>query len=118
MGKRGLLLTTAFMICSQLHAASTLPCISREKADVMEREQVIWNGRVAPMGTMCQEFLLKVYGGRTNQGMSATQVVCSMAFHPDEWAEAPLIRIARGEYRSLSSYMDSDSMSASHQDVG
>ena len=118
MGKRGMLLTSAFMICSQLHATSTLPCISREKADVMEREQVIWNGRVAPMGTMCQEFLLKVYGGRTYQGMSATQVVCSMAFHPDEWAEAPLIRIARGEYRSLSSYMDSDSMSASLQDVG
>lgn len=102
-GKRATLLCLALMICPQIQAESPLPCISREKADVMEREQVVWNGRVAPMGTMCQEFLLKVYGKRTYQGMSATQVVCSMVLHPDKWSGAPLIRVGRGEYRTLSS---------------
>ena len=117
MGKRGLLLTTAFMICSQLHATSTLPCISREKADVMEREQVIWNGRVAPMGTMCQEFLLKVYGRRTYHGLTATQVVCSMTLRPEEWSAQPLIKVGRGEYRSFASFVDYSSMPPRLKDV-
>ncbi len=95
---------------ASVQAAQSLPSIGSDKAAVMEREQVVWNGRVAPMGTMCQEFLLKVYGKRTYHGLSATQVVCSMALRPAEWAGQPLIRVRRGEYRTLASFIDYSSM--------
>ncbi|MGN0233108.1 MAG: cytochrome c biogenesis protein CcsA [Bacteroidaceae bacterium] len=115
--KRMMLVVMTIMTCLQTQAKPELPCINREKADIMEREQVVWNGRVAPMGTMCQEFLLKVYGKRSFQGLSATQVVCSMALSPGEWANVPLIRIARGEYRSLSSYINYSSTPPSLQNM-
>mgnify|MGYP002515429454 FL=1 len=99
------------------HAASQLPCIGREQADRMEREQVVWNGRVAPMGTMCQEFLLKVYGRRQYHGLTATQVVCSMTLRPQEWAGEPLIRVGRGEYRTMASFVDYRSMPPRLKDI-
>lgn len=98
-------------------AGHPLPCINRDKAALMEREQVVWNERVAPMGTMCQEFLLKVYGKRDYHGLTATQVVCSMTLRPEEWMREPLIRVGKGEYRSFASFVDYSAMPPRLRDV-
>ncbi len=115
--KRTALLLLLPILSITTQAAESLPCISRDKADRMEREQVVWNGRIAPMGTMCQEFLLKVYGKRTYHGLTATQVVCSMTLRPQEWSDLPIIKVGRGEYRTFNSFVDYSSMPPQLKDV-
>ncbi len=108
--KRATLLLLLPILSATAQAAESLPCITRDKADRMEREQIVWNGRIAPMGTMCQEFLLKVYGKRTYHGLTATHVVCSIALRPQEWSGLPIIKVGRGEYRTFNSFVDYSSM--------
>ena len=115
--RRSTALLLALLLAWPAQAADSVPCIGRDKADRMEREQVVWNGRVAPMGTMCREFLLKVYGRTTYHGLTATQVVCSMTLRPAEWAAQPLIKVGRKEHRSLASYVDYGTMPPSLRDV-
>ena len=87
-------------------SAKAVPAVPAEKAAAMEREQVVWNGRIAPMGTMAQELLLKLYGKRSYHGLSATQVVSSMLLEPRAWSEEPIIKVKRGVYKRLSDYVD------------
>lgn len=115
--RRAMLVLLMPLLGVAAQAARPLPSIARDKAAMMEREQVVWNGRVAPMGTMCQEFLLKVYGRRTYHGLTATQVVCSMTLRPEEWSAQPLIKVGRGEYRSFASFVDYSSMPPRLKDV-
>ena len=56
--RRAMLVLLMSLLGVAAQAARPLPSIARDKAAMMAREQVVWNGRVAPMGTMCQEFLL------------------------------------------------------------
>ncbi|MBQ7179763.1 MAG: cytochrome c biogenesis protein CcsA [Bacteroidaceae bacterium] len=87
-------------------SVKALPVVPVEKAAAMEREQVVWNGRIAPMGTMAQELLLKLYGKRSYHGLNATQVVSSMLLEPRAWSEEPIIKVKRGSYKTLSDFVD------------
>ncbi len=99
-------------------AQAALPVVPREKAEKMERGQVMWNDRVAPIGTMGQEFLLKVYGKRSYHGISGTQVVMSWKLSPKEWSEEPIIKIKdkqlrqqlgiEGKYASMHDFFGAD----------
>jgi hypothetical protein len=98
--------------------ASAVPSITREKAAALEREQVMWNNRVAPLGTMAQEFLLKVYGRRSYHGLTPTQVVASMGLEPTEWSKEPIIKLGRGRYCPLSDYVDYSSQTPTLRGMG
>lgn len=99
---------------NSVHAV--LPVVPQEKVAAMERGQVMWNDRVTPMGTMGQEFLLKVYGKRSYHGMSGTQVLISWAMYPKEWSEEPIIKLKdkelrkqlgiKGKYASMHDFFD------------
>ncbi len=84
----------------------SLPAIARAKADSMERVQVVWNGRVCPVGTVARDFLLKVYGKTTYHGLTATQVMASWTLAPMEWNKTPIIKRKRGEYACLDDFID------------
>ena len=101
--KRLLMLT---FLAAFAASSRAVPVVPAEKAAAMEREQVVWNGRIAPMGTMAQEFLLKIYGKRSYHGLSATQVVSSMLLEPRAWSEEPIIKVKRGQYKKLSDFVD------------
>ena len=99
-------------------SARAVPSITREKALELEREQVMWNNRVAPFGTMAQEFLLKVYGRRSYHGLTPTQVVASMGLEPTEWSHEPIIKKKRGSYCALSDYVDYSGSTPTLQHMG
>jgi len=99
----------AFLLLLLLHAntiTASVPAIPAEKAHSIEREQVMWNDRVAPVGTMSQELLLKIYGKRKYHGLSSTQVIASMILEPAAWSKEPIIKVSRGEYKSLTDFVD------------
>lgn len=81
-----------------------LPVGKMEKG--MQRMQVVWNGRRAPFGAMAHEFMLKVYGSADYHGIDATRVVSGMMLDPTRWSHEPIIKIKRGEYRPLTSYVN------------
>jgi ABC-type transport system involved in cytochrome c biogenesis permease subunit len=78
----------------------------------------MWNDRVTPIGTMGQEFLLKVYGKRSYHGLSGTQVLMSWALSSKEWSEEPIIKVKdkklrqqlgiEGKYASMHDFFDAD----------
>lgn len=90
--------------------ADPLPTLPQSRLLMMEQEQVIWNDRVAPMGTMAQEFLLKIYGHRTYRGLSPMQVVTSWQMDPQQWASQPIIKLTDGGYGCLNDYIDYSTM--------
>lgn len=112
------LLFFLFLSCIGNTVYASLPLVPQEKVAAMERSQVIWNDRVTPMGTMGQEFLLKVYGKRSYHGISGTQVLASWAMSPKEWCEEPIIKIKdknlrkqlgiKGKYASIHDFFDAD----------
>jgi len=98
--------------------AKALPAIPADKAAELEREQVMWNNRVAPFGTMAQEFLLKVYGRRTYHGLTPTQVMSSIALEPEQWSQQPIIKVGRGKYRPMAYYVDLSAQPPTLQHMG
>lgn len=105
---------TAF--CTTLYAESGVPVISVAAADSIDHEQIIWNGRVAPVGTMCSELVTKLYGRSSYKGLSATQVVTSWILRPEEWSKQPIIKLknertaktlgVNGGYASMQDFFD------------
>ena len=94
------------LLAGYAFSSQASPVVPVEKAAAMEREQVVWNGRIAPMGTMSQELLLKLYGKRSYHGLSGTQVVSSMLLEPRTWSDEPIIKVKRGTYKALSDFVD------------
>ncbi len=86
--------------------ASSIPAISREKADSIERMQVMWNDRPCPIGTMAQDFLQKVYGKSSYHGLTATQVIASWTLAPKEWNQQPIIKQKGKGYRKMDDFID------------
>ena len=98
--------------------AEKLPVIPREKADSIERIQIIWNDRPCPVGTMAQDFLQKVYGRKTYHDLSATQVITSWTLSPREWNQTPIIKQKRGEYLKMDEFIDYSSSMPKLKNIG
>ncbi|MBX3022425.1 MAG: cytochrome c biogenesis protein CcsA [Bdellovibrionales bacterium] len=50
-------------------------------------------GRVKPLGTFAQESLQLIYGKKTFEGKSATEVVFTWLLIPDHWIKQPVVEI-------------------------
>ena len=58
-------------------------------------------GRMKPMNTLNNEFMRKIYGKETYEGLSSNQVVLSMAAYPDYWKNVPLIKVKNEEIKKF-----------------
>lgn len=107
-GKSGaaMLALALFLMGGASASAMPTPSVSADKAAAMEERQVVWNDRITPFGAMAAEFMQKVYGSRSYNGLTATQTVASMIMEPEAWSHEPMIKLKRGEYRSLVSYIN------------
>lgn len=100
--KRGGLI--ALLLCCSFNSAfctRSLPAFNREKADSLAMKQVVYNGRVAPFNTLARDFVLKIYGRPTYEGLSAEQVVSGWLLRPDAWQGESMILIKNKELRNL-----------------
>lgn len=113
--RRNVAAALLLLCCGQ---ANALPVVSAEKAAELEREQVMWNNRVAPLGTMSQEFLLKIYGKRRYHRLTPTQVVSSMVLEPTAWTDEPIIKVRRGKYVALAEFLDQSGQVPTLRNVG
>ena len=75
---------------------------------------VYYNGRICPMQTLANDFILKIYGRKTFEGLSAAQFLTSWFFYYDSWQDEPCIKISgryvkhvlgtEGDYAKLSDF--------------
>lgn len=68
-----------------------LPAFNRAKADSLATKQVVYNDRVAPFNTLARDFVLKLYGKTSYEGLSPEQVVSGWLLRPDAWQNEPMI---------------------------
>ncbi len=80
-------------------SARSLPTFNRMRADSVARQQVIYNDRVAPLGTMAHYFVTKLYGKPDYQGLTSVQVVGGWMLRPDAWKDEPMIKVKSGALR-------------------
>lgn len=87
------------------------------QASQMGRMLVLYNGRVCPLQTFAHDFVTKLYGAPTYQGLSAEQVLSGWIFDFSYWREQPLFRLkgagvrhylgAESRYASFAQFSDS-----------
>lgn len=58
-----------------------------------------FKGRMKTMNTFNNEFMRKIYGSETLEGMTADQVVLSMLTYPDAWISVPIMKVTDDEIR-------------------
>lgn len=94
-------------------------CLNDDNS-ALSRTQVVWNGRIAPYGTMAQDFMHKIYGkGRFNRE-NAENIVSSWAQEPTRWNEEPIILVKDdnlrhtlgidGKYARFIDFFDSETL--------
>lgn len=116
---RGASLLLLLVVASDFSAAgATVVGISRQTADSLSRQQVIYEGRVVTFNTLSRDILLKLYGKTSYRGLSSEQVVLSFSLYPKEWKDIPLMKIKnrdlqsalgiKGRYASLSDLFDNE----------
>lgn len=74
--------------------------VELRQADEVKCQQVVYNGRVAPVNTMALDFVKKMTGRRTYRGLTPEQVMLSWMLYPDEWQYVPMIKLKGRELPS------------------
>ena len=75
--RKGGLFALLCLLAVDGQAAEPLPVVRRAQADSLAARQVMYNDRVAPLNTLCRDFVQKVYGRSVFRGLSPEQVVAS-----------------------------------------
>lgn len=80
-------------------STSRLPIISLEEADSLARTQVIYHDRVVPYNTLARDFVKKLSGETSIDGLTPEQIVGSWMRYPEAWQYVPIIKIKSDELR-------------------
>lgn len=99
--RRGAAIALLLMLPSLSSSAAEIASINRERAAQIGRQQVVYNGRIAPFNTLARDFMKKVYGKTSYRGLTAEQVVVGWGLAPQEWKEQPMILIKDARLREL-----------------
>ncbi len=68
--------------------------ISKEHSDELSSLLVLtYDGRVAPLHTLCNDLLRKVYRSNKYNELNAVQTIVSMHMYPDYWLSQPVINV-------------------------
>lgn len=70
---------------------ATLP--TAQQVAQFESLNVIYQGRNAPVGAYCADFLLKVTGRAQWRGLRAETIVLGWMLSPTEWQDVPMIKV-------------------------
>jgi len=87
-------------------AEAAVPVINSSAVDSLARRQVLYQGRVVTVSTVCHDVLRKVYGKPNYKGLSAERTVLSLQAFPGEWADQEIIKSGDG-YVSMRKCFDS-----------
>ena len=98
--RRGAACAVLFLLFHSSLRAAQLPALALRQADSLAHTQVVYQGRISPFATLAHDFLLKLYGKTSYQGLTPTQVVGGWMNHPDVWKDEPMILIKDEALRS------------------
>lgn len=118
LGKGAALVMLLFLMAPQGHAASepSRHVLPPATAAEMGRMMVLYNGRICPLQTFAHDFVTKLYGAPTYQGLTAEQVLSGWIYDFAYWREQPIVRIkgasvrqflgTEGRYASFAQFSD------------
>jgi len=84
-------------VCGSITAAPHV--LPQETAEKFARLNICYNERICPVETYALDFIKKLYGKRSYQGLTASQVLTGFIFWPEEWRQEPVIKVKRGALR-------------------
>lgn len=96
-----LLTLTALPATAAGRNGTSLPSLPDYVSQKLARLPVLYNGRVAPFGTLEREFAVTVTGGDTWQGYSAEQIAEGFLFYFGDWKEEPVIKVESDAIRKI-----------------
>ena len=82
-----------FLVGLSSNTAMARSVIARNTADSISKVPIVYNGRIAPFNTMAEEVVLKLYGAKKYNNLSAEQVIGSWILYPMEWKNEPFIKV-------------------------
>ena len=91
-----------FVGVSSTYASSNdFSVIPKKEADSLSVLQVIYHDRVVPFNTLAIDFVKKLSGEESFDGLTPEQVVGSWMKYPEEWKYVPIIKVKSVELRQL-----------------
>jgi len=73
--------------------------LSEEQAKQFTHLWVQYNGRISPLQTLASDFILKLTGKQSYEGMSTEQFFTGFLFFPDRWNNEPIIKVKSSQLR-------------------
>ncbi len=98
---RTLPLLILFLLPHGTHAESLPKVADKALADSIGQLYVLYNNRICPVNTLATDFVTKLSGKSSWNGLSANQVFTGWMFYFTEWENAKIIRIKDGYTRRL-----------------
>ena len=88
-------------ISSSYASSNVFSVIPKKEADSLSVLQVIYHDRVVPFNTLAIDFVKKLSGEESFDGLTPEQVVGSWMKYPEEWKYVPIIKVKSAELRCL-----------------
>lgn len=98
--RKASLVVVCLTVSSVSADASTIKGVPYEDACHMARQQVFYNGRIAPFNTLAHDFVMKITGKTSYAGLSPEQIVASWVLYSDDWKKRPFIMIKSQQLRN------------------
>ena len=86
------------LCCGQARAGET---VDKEIADEMGQVAVLYNGRICPLNTAATDFVTKLCGKSTWQGMSANEIFLNWTIFYTEWEKRTIIKVKDREVQKI-----------------
>ena len=93
--------TALLLIVTTTLTAAEVRVTERAQADSLRTLQVIYNNRICPLNTPARDFVLKLTGKTSFQGLTAEQVFLSWAQYPEDWKDVEMIKVKKAEAKQL-----------------
>ena len=92
---------TMLVLCLCCGQAKAGELIDKEIADEMGQIAVLYNGRICPLNTAATDFVTKLCGKSTWQGISANEIFLSWTIFYSEWENRPIIKVKSREVQKI-----------------
>ena len=92
---------TMLVLCLCCGQAKASEVVDKEIADEMGQVAVLYNGRICPLNTAATDFVTKLCGKSTWQGMSANEIFLNWTIFYTEWENQPIIKVKDREVQKI-----------------
>ena len=92
---------TMLVLCLCCGQAKANEAVDKEIADEMGQVAVLYNGRICPLNTAATDFVTKLCGKSTWEGMSANEIFLNWTIFYTEWEKRTIIKVKDREVQKI-----------------